>query len=234
MMTQVGEFTVQDLRRYPLFAALDEHRLEDVLHQHRQLTLPAHHHLLFQGDWGNGVFLIRSGIARISRLSAAGDEVVVALVGTGDLLGEMALVMEDRLRSADVVALTSMEVVKLRMEPLERAISEIPLFARGIAGLMAQRLASLGQRLILRSEDARTRVLHTLLELARLSNLSRDPLGLIPELPQRDLALIAGLARGTTSSILSELRRRGTLEETPQGLRFTTLEPLRRRNLLLE
>jgi CRP-like cAMP-binding protein len=153
-------------------------------------------------------------------------------VGPGELLGEVAVLMPHRRRTADVATLTAMELVKLRAQWFEEALDRVPGFARALACLEARRLTSLDDRFGLQSEDAKTRVLATLLELARLAGGTGDPHHPIPDLPQREIAAIAGLARGTTSRILMELRNRGTLEQTPEGLRFTSLEPLQRRNLL--
>jgi hypothetical protein len=72
----------------------------------------------------------------------------------------------------------------------------------------------------------------TLLALARKGNASRDPQEPIPALVQRQIATIADLARGTTSTILTRLRSVGTLVDAADGLRIANLEPLQRRHLL--
>jgi CRP-like cAMP-binding protein len=90
----------------------------------------------------------------------------------------------------------------------------------------------LGERFALRGEDATTRVMATLLALARQGNTSRDSQEPIPALVQRQIATIAGLARGTTSTILTRLRSVGTLVDAAEGLRIANLEPLQRRHLL--
>jgi CRP/FNR family transcriptional regulator, cyclic AMP receptor protein len=225
-------FTPADLRAFPLFASFTEGQAEELLRDHRILALSADQRLLFAGDWSDGVFLVCEGIAKVSRISNIGEEVVLALVGPGDLLGELALLMEEGRRTADVVSLTPMKLVKLRTRWFEQALDHVPGFSRTMARMQARRLTSLDQRFSLRGDDAKTRVLATLLELARLGSSCGDPTHPIPDLAQREIAAIAGLARGTTSRILTELRNRGTLEQTPEGLRFASLEPLRRRNLL--
>lgn len=225
-------FTPEDLRGFPLFASLNEDQANALLRDHRRLSLPEDQRVLFEGDWSDGVFLVCTGIAKVCRTTNVGDEVVLALVGPGELLGELAVLMPQRRRTADVSSLTPMDLVKLRAQWFEEALDRIPGFARAVACLEARRLTSLDERFGLQSDDAKTRVLATLLELALLASASDDPHHPIPDLAQREIAAIAGLARGTTSRILTELRTRGTLEQTPEGLRFTNLKPLQRRNLL--
>lgn len=225
-------FTTAALRGFPLFASFSDEQSEELLRDHRVLTLPQDQRFLFAGDWSDGVFLVCEGIARVSRINGIGEEVVLALVGPGGLIGDLAVLMEEGRRTADVISLTPMKLVKLRAQWFEHAMNHVPEFTKAMARMQAQRLTSLGQRLTIRGDDAKTRLLATLLELARLSSPCGDPTDPIPDLAQREIATIAGLARGTTSRILTELRNRGTLQQTPDGLRFATLEPLRRRNLL--
>ena len=56
---------------------------------------------------------------------------------------------------------------------------------------------------------------------------------MIPALAQKEIALIAGLARETASRTLSKLRTRGTVSVTPEGsLQVIDLKPLLKRGLL--
>jgi hypothetical protein len=70
------------------------------------------------------------------------------------------------------------------------------------------------------------------LDLAYAVSGNRDPCSPIPSLPQREIATIAGLARGTASSIISKLRARGILIEDATTLQIADLEPLRKRGLI--
>jgi CRP-like cAMP-binding protein len=228
----MGGLEPRELNAFPLFEGLDSTRVEDLLREHRILMVPAQHQLVFEGDWSDGLFLIRSGVVKVRHITLQGEEVVIALMGVGEMFGELALLLGDGRRSADVVALTPLEVAKLRWTSVQEELDRTAGFALAMARLQARRLLSLGRRLSLRGEDATTRVLATLLELACCSGDGKDPCAPIPDLTQTEIATIAGLARGTTSRILTQLRSRGTIVETPDGLRFANLEPLQRRGLL--
>ena len=228
----MGGFEVGELRSFPLFEGLEIKRLQSLLHEHRTLLVPSQHQLVFEGDWNDGLFLIRSGVVKVRRFTLPGEEVVIALMGAGEMFGELAMLLGNSRRSADVVALTPLEVVKLRWKTVQGELDRSPGFALGMARLQASRLLSLGRRFSLRGEDASTRVLATLLELAFCSGYGKDPCAPIPDLKQTEIATIAGLARGTTSRIMTRLRSRGTIVATPEGLRFADLEPLRRRGLV--
>jgi CRP-like cAMP-binding protein len=225
-------FDSKELQAFPLFAGMEAPLLERLLHQHGILTIPAAHQLVFEGDWGDGLFLIRSGVAKVRHITLGGGEVVVALLGVGEMVGELAMLLGNNRRSADVVALTPMEVVKLRWSAVREDLERWPDFALTLAQLEARRLVALGQRFRLRGEDATTRVLGTLAELARSTSYAADPLSPIPDLTQTEIATIAGLARGTTSKVLSQLRGKAVLVDCPEGMRIVTLDPLRKRGLI--
>jgi CRP/FNR family cyclic AMP-dependent transcriptional regulator len=206
---------------------------EHLLLHGRQISIPTNHQLLFQSDWGSEAFVISAGIAKARSLCLDGSEVVISLMGAGALIGDLALLSPQPVRSLDVVALTPLSLLKLRSGAVQEAMEGNPQVMHAIACLQAQRLIALGHRLMLMREDATTRLLSTLLDLARLNGAKDDPKQPIPAIPQQEIATIAGLSRGTTSTLITKLRSQGTLAVNDQGeLRFATLVPLERRRLL--
>lgn len=136
-------------------------------------------------------------------------------------------------RSADVVALTSLKLVKLRVAPFAALLNKQAGFALRLARLEAERLRDLNRRFALQSGDATSRLLDALAYLAKKSSgPASDPQALIPSLAQRELALLAGLARETASRTLSKLRQKKVIVEEDGGLRIVDLQPLQKRGLL--
>lgn len=217
---------------YRILDAIDTEMRDRLLHDHRVLVVPANHQLMYESDWGDDVYLICAGIAKARNLSQQGDETVVSLMGPGALIGDLAVFSTLSHRTVDVVALTPTTFYKLRHCALREAMTSSPAFMQALACLQAQRLCSLGERLMLMNEDATTRLLATLSLLARLNGPEDDPFQPIPAISQQEIAVIAGLSRGTASTLINKLRGNGTLEQSDQGLRFTTLAPLYRRGLL--
>ncbi|MFN9645446.1 MAG: Crp/Fnr family transcriptional regulator [Cyanobacteriota bacterium] len=205
---------------------------ELLLSEHRVFTVPANHQLMYASDWGEEVYLIDQGIAKARNLNCQGDETVISLMGCGSLIGDLAIFSALSLRTVDVVSLTPITFRKLRHRALQEAMNSSAAFLQAIACLQAHRLCTLGERLMLMNEDAQTRLLATLSCLARLNGPDDDPFQPIPPISQQEIAVIAGLSRGTASTLINKLRGNGTLEQTDQGLRFTTLAPLHKRGLL--
>lgn len=211
---------------------IDPETKEQLLAGHRRIEFPAGHQLIFQADWGGEVYVVESGLAKARCLSLQGDEVVLTLMGSGALIGDLALLSPKPVRTVDVVALTAMSVMKLRQGALEEALKNSTRFSNAVTYLQVQRLCNLGNRVMVMNEDATTRLLYTLQLLATLNSPDGDPCHPMPPLSQQEIANIAGLSRGSTSTLINKLRSNGTLEQTEQGLRFVSLAPLQRRGLL--
>ena len=219
---------------FRILEQIDPETREQLLAEHRQIEFPAGHQLIFQADWGGEVYLVESGLAKARCLSLNGDEVVLSLIGSGALIGDLALLSPKPVRTVDVVALTAMTVMKLRQGALEEALKSSASFSKALTYLQVQRLCNLGNRLMLMNEDATTRLLYTLQLLASINSPDGNPCHPMPPLSQQEIGSIAGLSRGSTSTLINKLRSNGTLEQTEQGWRFATLTPLQRRGLLPE
>ena len=221
----------KQLQQMVLFSELEESHLDLLLDRHRESGYQADQVIVMEQDWGESIFLLHRGLAKVRTYTADGDEVVMSLLGAGDIFGEM-VALDGSVRSADVVALTPLQLVKLRVPPFKSLLQENTVFALALARLQVSRLRDLNRRFALQTGDATTRLLDALAYLARKSSVSNDPQALIPALPQRELALLAGLARETASRTLSKLRARGTVTEVDGGLQLSDLQPLRKRGLI--
>jgi len=221
-----------DLQAISLFESLEPDQLDQILDRHRESSHQADQVIVMEQDWGESLFLLCDGLAKVRTYTSDGDEVVMSLLGAGDVFGEMAALDGDA-RSADVVALTPLRLVKLRVPPFAALLDKQAGFALALAKLEASRLRDLNRRFALQTADATTRLLDALAYLARKSSADNDPQAPIPALAQLEIALIAGLARETASRTLSKLRSRGTVSEESSRLRLADLQPLEKRGLLL-
>ncbi len=228
----MSPLTSDDLAAMPLFADLAEDENLMLLDRHRETMYQVDQVIVMEQDWGESLFLLKDGLAKVRRYTSDGEEVILSLLGPGDVFGEMAA-LEGASRSADVVSLTPLSLIKIRSAPFVSLLTQQVKFALSLARLEAGRLRDLNQRFALQSADSTTRLLDALAYLARKSSLEQDPQARLPQLAQREIALLAGLSRETTSRTLTKLRRRGTVGEQNGCLVLADLEPLKKRDLLL-
>lgn len=217
---------------FRLMEEIDTETRDKLLQGHREIHIPAGHQLILQADWGEETYVVLAGILKARSMNIKGEESVISLMGAGAVIGEIALLAPKPIRSVDVVSVTPSRLAKLRQHAMREMIENNISFIRSIAYLQARRLAAVGERLMLMNEDAMTRLLAILLELAYLSGDGEDPFHPIPSISQQEIAGLAGLSRGTTSTLINKLISSGTMRRRDECLQFITLAALERRQLL--
>jgi CRP-like cAMP-binding protein len=221
------------LAQVSLFAGLEPEQRRWLLVNHRVLTLEKDQHLILQQEESQGLFVVRSGLLKVRSMGIHGEESVLAVLGPGEVCGEMACLSPMGVRSADVITLTACTLVLLQATPFATLLRNDPGLALALAKLQSQRLRDLHRRFSIYNTDAATRMLATLADLATKATPAASPTAPIPPLSHRELASLSGLARETASRVLSNMRKAGVVVETPDGgLRLMDLHPLRRRGLL--
>lgn len=233
VMTLGPSIPPDELSQVPLFAELDHEQRLLLLEHHRLVNLDKDQHVILEKEESQGLFVLRSGLLKVRCMDLLGEESVLALLGPGEVCGEMATLSPIKVRSADVITLTPCSLLLLRATPFSTLLREDSRLALALAQLQAQRLCDLHRRFRLTNADASTRMLATLADLAKKTGPGATATTPIPPLPHRELASLSGLARETASRILSQLRKSGVLTETREGgLQLNDLQPLQRRGLI--
>lgn len=108
----------------PLFSALEQRELAQLLSAVRIEEVSTGHEIVRQGDPGNEAFVVARGLLKVVRREG-GDETLLAQLGPGSIFGEMALISESP-RSASVIAMEPAQLLVLARDELERAAEDAP------------------------------------------------------------------------------------------------------------
>ena len=87
----------------PLFHGLAPEEVDLALSYFQRRLYPQGKPIFYQGDLGQALYLVASGKVRLFRTHLGGQERTLALLGPGELFGEMSLLGEGE-RSASAVA----------------------------------------------------------------------------------------------------------------------------------
>lgn len=101
--------------------------------------------LFREGDPGDRVFFITSGRVQVLKTLANGETSELAVLGEGDIVGEMA-VLNSKMRSASVVALEPTEVMEVARENFLASMEQQPKLAINFLKLLANRIAQMDER----------------------------------------------------------------------------------------
>jgi CRP-like cAMP-binding protein len=103
--------------KIPLFAGFGSSEFESLEKCLVRRRYPAGQALFHMGDEGSSLHIIERGRVKITIPSSSGEELILAIRGAGDLLGELSL-FDGEPRSATVQALEETETLCLRREDL--------------------------------------------------------------------------------------------------------------------
>jgi CRP/FNR family transcriptional regulator, cyclic AMP receptor protein len=184
--------------------------------------------LLFEGDPADRVIVLLDGRVKVSRLEPDGRSLVLAVRGSGELLGEMGLLSRSE-RSATV---TAVDECRTRVISSSRFLALV-----GELGLADQMLRHAFQRLRqterfyaqLAGAPAGARVARGLLWLARPAPASASPPNgrLDIGLDQREFGQAVRLSRASVAAELGRLRAEGIVITRRGRIVLEDLERLR-------
>lgn len=164
------------------------------------------------GDPADYIFIIETGMVKVSYENANGDEKILNVFQAGDIFGDLFF-GKYRHRIGNASALEDAIIAKLSEERLISLIDRYPRiswnFIRHLADEQRETLARVHA---LMHVDAEYRLLGTLLNLARRHCCSEGDWFRLPaSLNQEDIANIAGMNRSTASKLINQFRRDGLL-----------------------
>jgi CRP-like cAMP-binding protein len=194
-----------------LFASLPERERAALEARCRRLKFPAQAYLYHEGQTGDAVYVLVSGRIGIWSGGERGDPVLLAILGPGEMFGEMAILSDERVRTASTQALSKVEVVQILRADIEALRQRFPR----ISDVFIQALLRLVQRLTtqvseLSELDGPTRLYRQLWRLGDIYENRRSG----AELPitQQQLASMTGVGLRITNRVLNEARAEGILD----------------------
>jgi CRP/FNR family transcriptional regulator, cyclic AMP receptor protein len=202
----------------PLFRGLSPSELGLVAAALRPVRFPAGAAVMTAEQPGEVAYVVQAGTLRVSLARADGSEVVLALLGPGEVVGEMSL-LDQAGRSADVVALEAATLLWLDRATYLRLRERVPALADNLTALLARRLRLTNQQLLaVATLDVHGRVARQLLALADAYGEPVADGGVrVPlRLTQGDLAGLVGATRVRVNQVLVAFKKRGYLTEDRQ------------------
>lgn len=225
--------TLTLLGRTPLFAGLPPSELEPLLAEFRSRRFAAGSFIFQQGDPGDRLHLITIGEVKISRTTEAGGEAVFAVLGPGDLFGELAVLQEDATRSADAQALVDTECLVLQRQAIVSFMQAHPAAMWRVITLLTDYIRRKDEAFeALAFHDIPGRVARKLLELAsaRGATTGSGAEAAVP-LSQRNLAGLVGASRENVNRALSRFATLGLIRLERGRITILRPEELRGRGL---
>ena len=215
------------LGRNPLFAGIPARELESLAGVALEEAHRARADIFMEGDTSRWFYLVRSGHVKIVRHSKTGKDVVLELLGPGEIFGGVA-VIEKRPYPASAQATEPTVVLRIPADPLIALAERHPAFIREMALMIGRRLRAAHDSVTsLAVDPVEARLAATLLRLATREGTRSDKGVTLPfHLTRQSLADMTGTTVETAIRILSRWLRDGVLDDDGGRLVLTDWEGL--------
>ncbi|MBK9604416.1 MAG: Crp/Fnr family transcriptional regulator [Anaerolineales bacterium] len=202
------------LKQVPLCAHMADQELI-AFSQDLRLREYAKGQIVFeQGDLGHTLSIILTGKIRVFRLTPSGLETTLTILGTGDLVGEFA-VIDQQPRSASARAVGKSTLLQMNADTFFRHIRELPNLALGLMRvLVAKTRWTAAYAETIARYDAAGRLLHILLLFNEKFGEEKPDQTYILDLGlnQTDLASLVGVRREWVNRILQYWSKKKLVE----------------------
>ena len=171
--------------------------------------LKADEALFVAGQSGDGCYRLERGLLKVVVTSPGGEERILAMLGPGAIVGELAM-LDEGPRSASVFAVRECELSFISLRVFEERTIRHPEIYQYLVNVLATRLRQTNEAMAASCfMTIQARLARVLLELGKYVG-EDDGAGRVVighKISQSDLAAMAGVARENVSRVMSDWKR---------------------------
>jgi len=194
--------TADFLATVPLFSGLDRIELQRFADLTREKFYPRGSVILFENDPGDSLFVVRQGRVKVVLIGEDGREVILGVLGVSEHFGELSLI-DDRPRSAHVIAMEDSHLLVLRREDFRKRVESSPAVAWSLLTELSRRLRRADEKiggLVLL--DVPGRIARLLLDLSEETGADT----IEKPLTHQTIAQMIGASRETVSRAMKDFQ----------------------------
>jgi CRP-like cAMP-binding protein len=203
-------------------SAFDAQAFLDSAGTARELAAYRRSEVIFsQGDAGDSLFYIQTGGVKLSAVSTAGREAIVAMLGPGDFFGEGGLAGQS-VRKTTATALTPTAALVIGKAEMLRVLrAEHALSDRFIAYMLSRNIR-IEEDLLDQLFDSTEKGLARVLLLRAHYGTKAKPDRVLGKISPAALAKLVGTTPERLSLVLQKFTRLGFIQEVPAGIAIDT------------
>jgi CRP-like cAMP-binding protein len=204
-------------------ARLDGSTAGALLALGRERTHPARTALFYEGDEAHDVLIVRDGHVKVAITATDGREVVLDVVGPGDILGELSAV-DGGARSATATTVTPATVTAIALDRFNEFRDQHAAVAVELLRAVTDRLRDASRRQVeFGTVDALGRVCRRVVDMIDKYGSGQGQLTIDAPLSQQEIGAWAGLSREAVVKALASMRALGWIDTRSRSI--TVLDP---------
>lgn len=214
------------IKNAALFSWLKEEELQRLATNSEMVSCKRGSTFFFAHEQSDNIYLVKEGRVKLTRTSAEGREVILDILGPGEIFGELAIAGEE-IRSHSAVAVDDALVCIITRADFEQLLKDHPEMALKVLKLVGLRRRELEMRLEdLIFQPLSNRLVLTLLWQARRHGIQEDGGSISMRLTQKDLAHLIGASREAVAEQLAEFKREGLLRTSYRAIQLMDIKGL--------
>ncbi len=196
------------IRQFNSLRAMSKEELKKVSDSKTTKTVKKGESLFEEGDKLNGVYCVRNGVSKMSKLSPNGKDQIVKLATKGEVMGQRSVIAEEH-ANLSAVAVSDMEVCFIPKESITSTLQKNPNFTLEVLRHMANELREADDVIVNMSQKTvKQRIAEAFLYLK--NNFGEDADGFLAlTLTREDIANVVGTATESAIRIISEFKKNG-------------------------
>ena len=196
-----------------LYDTLCPHKVKSMAERHTFNYFKKDQFIYFPDEPAQYIYMIAEGRVRIGRYLDDGKEIVTAILGMGEIFGELALAGEEKRTDFAQAMDDKTTVCPLSIEELKQLMYGNQELSFKMLKLVGLRLMKLERKLeLLVFKDARTRIIEFIKDSATWKGKKVGYETLVPtKLTHKDIAALTGTSRQTVTTILNELKEKNLI-----------------------
>jgi CRP/FNR family transcriptional regulator, cyclic AMP receptor protein len=202
------------LKHFNILESVDGAMMEKLNDLTTMSTIKSHQPIYFPDEQSSSIFFLKEGRVKLSRISPDGQEVILDIIGPGELFGELALVDQHTDRDEMALAMDDVLICTMRVGDLESMMKKNPDLNLKITKWMGLRLRKIKQRIPdLMFKDVNERIIDFLISYADTFGRKKGAtIAIRPSLSHQEIGLLTGCARQTVTTVMNKLRSEDILD----------------------
>ncbi len=203
----------QLLRSAPLFGGMDAENARSLIAMMVRREVSRGETIFREGDDGHAMYVLVRGKVKLARTARDGRENLLALLGVGDMFGELT-VFDPGPRMSRAHAVEDSVVYELPKDTLDVWLDDHLDMSRHMLRALAQRIRRTSNTMAdLIFSDVPGRVAKAILDLGhRFGRMERGHVTVRHGLTQEELAQLVGASRETVNKALADFASRGWID----------------------
>lgn len=196
------------IRQMNSFKALKKEELKQMADNKKTKTIKKGEIIFKEGERLGGVFCVRNGISKLSKMSDNGRDQIVKIATKGEVLGHRSVISSEA-TNLSAVALEDMEVCFIPKSHIEEPLQTNPVFTNAVLKHMAQELKFADDIIVnMAQKTVRQRLAEILLYLEENFGIDKEGY-LYLQLSRADIADVVGTATELLIRTLTKLKKEG-------------------------